>query len=117
MGDAELARALVHAEDRLRAHGLTGAQAFDVLLPALEERLGLVPPTPYTIGPVERTGYESVDPLIAEDHGQQAVLTFDNLRLVADRDDHPDIVLDGIAVLERCDRTISGETDTPPGVE
>lgn len=46
MADAALARALVRAEDRLRAHGLTGAQAFDVLLPALEERLGLVPPVP-----------------------------------------------------------------------
>lgn len=46
MGDAELARALVRAEDRLRAHGLTGAQAFDVLLPALEERLGLIPRIP-----------------------------------------------------------------------
>lgn len=39
-----LARALRVAEDRLRARGLTGAQAFDALLPALEERLGLGPP-------------------------------------------------------------------------
>ena len=38
---AALARALAVAEDRLRALGLTGAQAFDALLPALEARLGL----------------------------------------------------------------------------
>jgi protein-L-isoaspartate O-methyltransferase len=35
------ARGLLRAEDRLRAHGLTGAQAFDALLPAIEERLGV----------------------------------------------------------------------------
>ncbi len=40
MGEA-LARALVVAEDRLRARGLTGGQAFDVLVDALRERLGL----------------------------------------------------------------------------
>jgi methylase of polypeptide subunit release factors len=42
----ELAQALVKAEDRLRALGWTGGQAFDALLPALEERLGLVPAAP-----------------------------------------------------------------------
>ena len=36
-----LGRALVHAEDRLRAAGLTGAQAFDALASAVEERLGM----------------------------------------------------------------------------
>jgi hypothetical protein len=36
---AALAAALVRAEDRLRARGWTGAQAFDALLPALEARL------------------------------------------------------------------------------
>ncbi len=35
-----LGRALVRAEDRLRAVGLTGAQAFDALAAAVEERLG-----------------------------------------------------------------------------
>src|SRR5262245_9929824 len=35
-----LGRALVRAEDRLRAVGLTGAQAFDALASAMEERLG-----------------------------------------------------------------------------
>lgn len=40
-GSAELARALVHAEERLRAHGLTGGQAFDALVEALCARLGL----------------------------------------------------------------------------
>src|SRR5690349_17721131 len=43
---ALLAHALARAEDRLRALGYTGGQAFDLLLPALEERLGLSPPLP-----------------------------------------------------------------------
>jgi SAM-dependent methyltransferase len=42
----ELAQALVKVEDRLRALGWTGGQAFDALLPALEERLGLQPERP-----------------------------------------------------------------------
>ncbi|MEZ4236567.1 MAG: N-6 DNA methylase [Myxococcota bacterium] len=40
-GADAFARGLLLAEDRLRARGLTGAQAFDALLPAIEERLGL----------------------------------------------------------------------------
>jgi hypothetical protein len=47
----ELGAALVVAEDRLRAHGLTGGQAFDALLAALEERLGVARDDP---GPVAR---------------------------------------------------------------
>ncbi|HHO54556.1 MAG TPA: hypothetical protein ENK18_27705 [Deltaproteobacteria bacterium] len=38
---AALARALVRSEERLRAHGLTGGQAFDALVEALCARLGL----------------------------------------------------------------------------
>lgn len=43
---ARLADVLVRAEHRLRARGLTGAQAFDALLPALESAVGGDGPPP-----------------------------------------------------------------------
>ncbi|MEQ1572461.1 MAG: N-6 DNA methylase, partial [Myxococcota bacterium] len=54
-GSADLSAALVAAEQALRAHGLTGAAAFDALLDGLEHQLGLAPAPPDSVAAVAAT--------------------------------------------------------------